>query len=338
MQQDMNINSLQNTDGAQNSPPPIQGPPDSQSDRKGVKPEKIDTASIDALSPDSSSGEYVRDSGSTPKKDSAAVKIDHSQDTKKDSDKKEFTIPILRTYQSDARDVAQTKGGTELRTVLAKEAEEKRNAQKEYLQKTRDIMKDSVVLQDRYENFSKKEQGQEEKHPIAEKADAADERHVSQSVSGALAYMKSVQTEADKGEGAALKQPEVGTETVPEVSIPTPNEAVSREGSLSDQARTTASSSPVGTADGSAPDKRGGLFGKMFGRARPEDVFTEDERRDLQGRQEKILEKESIESAWKDFQKRKRGCGKKVFRHGMCVHMTLLPICSRVLLPVNKIS
>lgn len=230
----------------------------------------VDIASIDALPPETSSGEYARNDGVARAETLPADRHTDSPDTR--SPEENFKIPVLRTYHGDARNIAQTKGGAELRTVLAKEAEEKRMAQEEYLQKTRDIMKESVVLRDRYKNFSEKQKGDGPLENVVMKA--ADERAVTNSISGALAYMHSAQ--------AGKVRKEAGGDGGP----PVQNQP--------------------------ALKKRSGLFSGVR-RKNPEDTFTKEERQSLQDQQKDIVEKESIEGAWKDFQRRKKGLEQKGF-------------------------
>ena len=280
-----------------------------------AKKEKVDLASINALplsdDSDVSSDEYVRGGEVPVKKVPAAENHRATPDEKGRIEKKEFTIPVLRTYQSDTRDIAETKGGGELRTILAKEAEEKKTAQKEYLQKTRNIMKESVVLQDEHTNILR-EQAEKKVGKIkgggkegSDPAESVDRQRVTKSVSGALAYMQSVQPgdepsqaegdaleNADKDEGPVLEKKDANADkntSLPEAQIPAITPPLPEE---------TADDVPL-------PEKKQGLFARMRGRARPEDVFTEEDRRTMQEKQNEIIEKESIEDAWQDFQKKK---------------------------------
>lgn len=77
----------------------------------GLSPgNEVDAASIDALSTGSDSGEYVRD-GAPVKKDEVEEKSPETGSESPEKKEDDFFIPVLRTYQGDTKDVAETKGG-----------------------------------------------------------------------------------------------------------------------------------------------------------------------------------------------------------------------------------
>ena len=87
----------------------------------------VDFASINAAGADAS-GEFIRDArksrGRATEQKTIAEKpaIKNPQPTKEGGkeEKKEYVIPVLRTYHQDTKHIAQTKGGAELRTIISK--------------------------------------------------------------------------------------------------------------------------------------------------------------------------------------------------------------------------
>ena len=63
--------------------------------------------------------------------------------------KKDVSIPILRTFDNDHERLARSKGGAELRSLLAKEMEKKKIAQEDYRREVRNLMKESAYLKER---------------------------------------------------------------------------------------------------------------------------------------------------------------------------------------------
>ena len=278
-------------------------PPSQQNSTKPPQKSTIDIASINASAADDS-GEFVRGGKKNERKEgavdqkgrtkSAAVK---KSPEKSEEEKKEYAVPVLRTYQQDTKDMAQTKGGAELRTILAKEAEEKRQAQVEYRRKTKDIMKESVALRDKYTNFvqgRKKEDvkvsGQGVSGVRADTKDV-DQENITRVLSGATAYMKSARDPATEQKKESSKQPDKGTGTAPQDVQPssiTPEESI--DTTKSDRPRTEEKS----------------VFARMRGRMSPKDVFTGEKREMLKQKQQEVVEKESIQDAWKDFKQKKK--------------------------------
>ena len=228
--------------------------------------------------------------------------------------KKEYVIPVLRTYHQDTKHIAQTKGGAELRTILAKEAEEKREAQKEYLRNTKDIMKESMVLRDRYTNLNKKRGGdttkQEEKN--AKKATQDNDRkNITRVVSGATAFMKSVHTDDTEQQKTPKTKPEKTPPPKEKKKPPTPI-AIPKEKQVPVAPIPTAVKKEIESAakePGKETEEKtegGGIFAKIRGRILPKNVFTQEERESLQQKQKEVVEKQSIQNAWKDFKQKKK--------------------------------
>ena len=293
-----------------------------------------DFASINAAGADAS-GEFVREerrntdvASRVKKNEKQAVEqkmpaekptAKNPQPTKeegKKEGKEEYVIPVLRTFHQDTRSIAQTKGGAELRTILAKEAEEKRDAQKEYLRNTKDIMKESAVLRDKYNNFNKK---QSDNTNISKKAAAKkevqdiDRKNITRVVSGATAFMKSVHGDTTKSQEESKKQPENKTPPPPKEKQkpPTPI-AIPKEKQVPSAPIPTAVKKEIENA-AKEPDKKteektegGGIFAKIRGRVLPKDVFTKERRESLQQQQQEVVEKQSIQDAWKDFKQKKK--------------------------------
>lgn len=273
-----------------------------------LRKDAVDLASINAAAADES-GEFVRESKKNIRKKDVAEQEVHTKDaaTKKPSEKNKenqegYTVPVLRTYQQDTKHMAQTTGGAELRTILAKEAEEKRQAQAEYLRKTRDIMKESVVLRDRYNNFVKGRQGQQGVEVPAQKASGSidtgdiDQESVTRVLSGATAYMQSTQGNNKKQQKGKPKQPTTDAAEPLKEKQPRPDTRV--EGS-EEKAPSSAE-----TPSDQATEKRG-IFARARGRMLPKDVFTEEKRESLKQKQQEVTEKVAIQDAWKDFKQKK---------------------------------
>ncbi len=269
----------------------------------------IDLASINASAVDES-GEFMREGKKNEhKKNTVEQEIQNKNTTteklpKKDKEnKKEYMVPVLRTYHQDTRDMAQTKGGAELRTILAKEAEEKRQAQEEYLRKTKDVMKESVVLRDRYKNFvqGKQKQGVGTQTPKAStiNADAKsiDQENITRILSGATAYMQSAHDATKEQQKEPSGKPVSGTAS-------TPKGEQSKPATPTKSPDTRAPSSTEKSSDPTA--ERKGIFARAQGRIRPKDVFTKEKRESLKQKQQEVIEKGAIQDAWKDFKQKKK--------------------------------
>ena len=66
---------------------------------------------------------------------------------------KKVDIPILRTYEHDLRSIKNLKSSSELQKLLVKEAEKKRLEKKEYVEKAKELLKESSKLQDSQNKF-----------------------------------------------------------------------------------------------------------------------------------------------------------------------------------------
>ena len=289
-----------------------------QQEKQGVRnrhtdtsPQKntVDLASINAMATNES-GEFVREGkkdeyrkNTTKQQVQTSIAATKKTSEKNKENKKEYAVPVLRTYQQDTRHIAQTKGGAELRTILAKEAEEKRNAQKEYIRNTKDIMKESVVLRDRYKNFiqEKKKEGvgtSAQKAPVASTdAKSIDKENIVRTLSGATTYMQSAQDTAKK------QQRELSRQFTSNASTP----------SAKEQSKPTAYAETFDTKPEKISEKPSdqteenkGIFARIRGRVLPKDVFTEERRESLKQKQQEVVEKGAIQDAWKDFKQKKK--------------------------------
>lgn len=265
----------------------------------------IDIASLDAFGVDTA-GEFVRDGGkSAAEKKGAEKKAGNKKSSAKKTSaetapnkkrKEGYMIPVLRTYHHDTKQIAQTKGGAELRTILAKETEEKRVAQEEYRQNTKDIMKESAVLRDKYKNFTQKKQKQQQSdaaetnsnsttdeqsvksdntittsdNDITTHEQPVNQKSITRTLSGAAAYMQSVQEQSPK------------------------------QSKLNKEAE-----QPAQEPEEQKKEKRG-IFARLRGKGLPENVFTQEERESMQQKQEESVEKETIKDAWKNFKRKKK--------------------------------
>ena len=261
----------------------------------------VDIASLDAFGTDTT-GEFVRDGGNSisgkkgankkaGNKKSSAKKT--SAETVPDKKQKgEYVIPVLRTYQHDTRQIAQTKGGTELRTILAKETEEKRVAQEEYRRNTKDIMKESAVLREKYQNFTQKKQEKqasatESDSNIATNEQSIDQKNITRTLSGAVAYMQSVYDKSAKEKEAPQEQSPKQSESAP--STATPSEKTEQ---------------PAQEPEEQKKEKKG-IFARLRGKDLPENVFTQEEREVMKQKQQETVEKETIKDAWRNFKRKK---------------------------------
>ena len=247
----------------------------------------IDLASINASGADAS-GEFVRDSGKN-KRSVPEQKITTKKQTTKNPQEKEqtkkgdregYVIPVLRTYHQDTKHIAQTKGGAELRTILAKEAEEKRKAQKEYIKNTKDIMKESAVLRDKYNNFTKKKQKSSKGAPDDPETQSINRESVNRTLSGAATYIQSVHNDATNKQNPPTTQPKPPTQD-------TKIKNTLKESNDKD----------VG---------KEGVFARVRGKVPSKSVLSKEKRKSLQHKQQEVIEKESIQNAWKDFKQKKK--------------------------------
>ncbi len=284
------------------------------SDEGSVGQGDVDLASLDAFGVDTA-GEFVRDGGNnTSGKKGAEKKVSNkkssakktSAETAPNKEKKgKYIIPVLRTYHHDTKQIAQTKGGAELRTILAKETEEKRMAQEEYRQNAKDIMKESAVLRDKYKNFTQKKQKQQQSdaaeansnsttdeqsvkldnnittsdNDITTDEQSVDQKNITRTLSGAAAYMQSVHDQAAKKE--------------------VPQEQSSKQSELNKKIE-----QPAQEPEEQKKEK-GGIFARLRGKNLPENVFTQKEREVMQQKQQESVEKETIKDAWKNFKRKK---------------------------------
>ena len=270
---------------------------------KVQKSDSVDIASINASAADAS-GTFVRDGGKSQVAEKSAAKAPQTKSSPDKKEKKEFVIPVLRTYQNDRRYVAQTKGGAELRTILAKEAEEKRKAQEEYIRNTKDIMKESVVLRDKYRGLSQKKKTGISPPPeteISKKSTDVQEigqQDIDHALSGVAAYMQSDNDNTEEKQRSPLPaQKNVSKEvSQPPISQPVPTPVKQQS-----KTQETAPQKPRDTET-----KKQGIFARIRGRVSPKDIFTAEQRESMQQKQQEAVEKESFKDAWKDFKKKKK--------------------------------
>lgn len=271
----------------------------------------VDLASINASGTDES-GEFVREGKKRERKKDTRGNAEQEAGTKNTAaskspegreNKKGYVVPVLRTYHQDTKHMAQTKGGAELRTILAKEAEEKQRAQEEYLRKTKDVMKESMVLRDRYNNFTQKREEQSIETPAPKtpdsstKEESVDQESITRVLSGATTYMQSVRDDTAKKQKESSKKPvqdaiTIETERQPKPAPPTEDIETETSGNKE--------------AAGDQTEKKKGIFARVRGRMLPKDIFTEEKRESLRQKQQEVVEKEAIQDAWKDFRQKKK--------------------------------
>ena len=151
---------------------------------------------------------------STSQKDSGASHTAHNQ--KKEGEKEVF-VPILRTFENDSRHIAKTKGGSELRVLLAREMEQKKLAQQEYIQNTRELLKESLILKDQKRDFLKKKKEIKDTNttstasfntPPASPSDNDD--HFIDSIGGAADYVQNIASSSEKKQTPRTQAVRVG--------------------------------------------------------------------------------------------------------------------------------
>ena len=266
------------------------------------KSNNVDIASINASAADAS-GVFVRDGGKdeTAKKSIAGTKVPKTKISQDKTEKKEYVIPVLRTYQNDQRSVAQTKGGAELRTILAKEAEEKQKAQEEYIKNTKDIMKESVVLRDQYRNFAQKQKTSNSPPPTTKvtkeklaDTQTSERQNIDRTLSGVASYMQSANSVIEKKQDPLLPNQETTPPPAPQQAQPS---------APTDPQNKTQEITSKKPAESGVEKK--GIFARIRGRVLPKDAFTAQQRESMQQKQQEVVEKESLQGAWKDFKKKK---------------------------------
>lgn len=209
-------------------------------------------------------------------------------------------IPVLRTYEHDVHFVKKTKGGADLRAMIAKEKDEKRKAKDVYLRQTKDLLKDSLVLKDKRRSFLNQQKGEV---PEKEEPDAVDTKYITEAIAGAAEYMK---------EGVASG----GTDTdEPAVREPVPEkpsggaEAATLGASASSEVCPAIQKKELGafTVQTSTPDtdtvrQNSGILSRIQGVFKPKDTLTETQQKILREKQREAVEKEILRNAWKDFE------------------------------------
>ena len=223
------------------------------------------------------------------------------------SKKEEFVIPVLRTFQQDTNQVTKTKDGAALRSTLAEEVEERRGAQQEYIRESKQLFKDSMLLKEKHRALSKKKMQKDVSKSDAPTA-PIDTQHISQSLSGAFDYMRSLKVgdTSVKGDGADTSQrppsPQLTEEPLPAVQKSDLGASV-----VDASPEVTPSSDPsiLPDTDETSPYKKQGVLSRLKRSARPETVFTKEERAAMQKKQKETIEEEEIRDAWQKFQTKK---------------------------------
>ena len=247
--------------------------------------------------------------------------------------KKAIHIPTLRTYRGDSQQVAKTTGGTELRTVLAREMEEKKKAQETYRQNVRELMKESAVLKDEQRNLMKKWSRKEKETGKPEQTEQdIHKEHITKSIAGAADYMKDVEplpaaekqnvvsdAVADGSDSDNIqKSTKPNTVTVDEIKDRLPETAAEQSAptqpSMNAQplgasiVQTNKTSAPIETAPqetaGQLP-KKPGMFAWLRNVGKRRESFSEAEQLIMQQQQEEAVEKESMRKKWQEFSEKK---------------------------------
>lgn len=161
-------------------------------------------------------------------------------------------------------------------------------------------MKESAVLKDSIRNFSKKKSGGEiltEVRKGSAEAKREDVQHINKSVSGALAYMQAAQAGGNK----EVEQDEFSAEKKSDLN----NKGRDADAVSPDLAKTIKSVDSAFHSQ-AKPHKKKGVFSQIRDHISAEDAFSDKEREAMREQQKDIVEKSSLESAWKGFQRKKR--------------------------------
>ena len=94
-----------------------------------------------------------------------------------------FKIPILKTFHHDIFQVSENKDDSELVGILAKELEDRKKAQAEYIQKTKELLKDSQILK-----AKQKELKSDRRSTAKTPEEKLEEENISDAISSAISY------------------------------------------------------------------------------------------------------------------------------------------------------
>ncbi len=203
-----------------------------------------------------------------------------NEDPGKDTPKRRKSpVPVLRTYENDTSQLARTKGGAELRVILAQEMEEKKKAQKEYAKNMRELMKESVILKNKKRDF-------DSTSASGKKGQVANEQtvrknHVADSITGAADYMRGISSGIPNDQKESASMP-TNTPPLPPAEKSPPN---------------------AGTPE--PPRSRFGFLRRLRGKQKDADMFSDEEREKMKKQQEEIVHRESMRDAWKEFRVKK---------------------------------
>ena len=227
------------------------------------------------------------------------------------SKKKKFSIPALRTFEHDRMRVAQTKGGAELRSMLAREMEKKKEAQQAYKKNVKELMKESIILREKKRSFLKKQyektKDDEEEKDLPAQKDTPDHNHIKTSASNITEYMMGLATKTPENkplhtERATGTMPDGNTDTAPMGAMATGMQPPDTTGNISNPMTPTP---PETTAVGADKGRKLTILERLRGIKKPGEVFTKEEREAMKQQQEEIVEKESMRDRWKEFEKKK---------------------------------
>ena len=261
-----------------------------------------------------------------------------SKDKKSKEESKKSPIPVLRTFQGDSANIAYTTSGAEVRKILAVEMEKKKKEQEEYLQKTKEMLKESVSLKEKQRKFAKnkKKRGEQgKKQPNKEQSGKQKERkdaeRMTNSVIGALNYAKKVKmdlkpaekpsTPQERGDQGIIsekkkrrKRPQTVHHGAVEVETSRKKKDEAGQGEQNTpQEKESEKDVPTVSVSGSMgtlpqTKQKSGLLGRLRGSIGfNKKTITEEQREMLQKKQEEAVEKETIRSAWKEFETKKEG-------------------------------
>ena len=224
-------------------------------------------------------------------------------------------IPVLRTYEHDARTIKGIKGNAGVRATIAAEKDKKQKAKEDYSRQVKDLLKDSLVLKEKQRSFLAQKSG---KSPDR-KPPAVDTKPLADMVSGAAEYMKTARASVSPDAGDEKRTPIPLDDHPDSTSTPAPSTVTEpQSGILSRIQQRSARKIPLHTVSPAVPkqapatpraESAGGILSRIqqgvFRSGEPKEKLTEEERTAMREQQREIVEKEHLRSAWKSFEKKK---------------------------------
>ena len=229
----------------------------------------------------------------------------------KQEEQKRPRIPVLRTFEHDTSEIIKDKGGSELRTMVVHEREEKRREKKEFQKEVREMNKEALILRNKQNEIAQTTRKTEIQEQVAD-------RQLQHVVEGATEYFQNIAREARK-EKESVEQKQEPQETSPQKELPqeqpTPQEQSvpqkQHDGEVAEEQRQVVREEVVQQTE--PPEIKKGFLAKVRGRISPEEAFSKEQRELMQAQQEEVTKKKEVEDAWKQFQNKKENLREKGF-------------------------